>query len=325
MNETLTSSKLASSPRIVLVGAAHMDRVARSGEPYRAGASNPGVVQSRVGGAAFNAARALACYGARLDLVSARGGDGDGLTVAEAIEALGIGDRSSTWLDRRTAQYLAVLDAGGELVAGVADMAIYDLLLPRVLMRRHQRQALIESDAVFLDANLPSATLTQLAATDLRIAAIGVSPEKVVRLRPTLDRLEALFLSRAEALAMLALDATATADDVLAALRRAGVRRAVVTDGPRSALVVDGPNAWMQTPPNVEAVADVTGAGDTLAAVAFAEWLAGRPFLQAARAGMSAAALHITSGLPASCAASCRQRGAALPLAIPLPIETSRP
>ena len=71
--------------------------------------------------------------GAEVRLCSARGGDPAGERVEEALDAAGIADHSFVWLDRATATYTAILDDRGDLVAGIADMAIYDLLGRRVL------------------------------------------------------------------------------------------------------------------------------------------------------------------------------------------------
>ena len=76
-------------------------------------------------------------------------------------------------------------------------------------------------------------------------------------------------------------------------LGEAGCRQAVVTDGARTAAILaDGVLRW-QAPPLVDTVRDVTGAGDTLAAVATHAILHGRTFLQAARVGMVAASHHV--------------------------------
>ena len=68
-------------PNIVLCGGAHLDRVARSSGVFKESASNPGVSRETIGGASFNAARAVARLGARPRLLSARGGDGVGQLV----------------------------------------------------------------------------------------------------------------------------------------------------------------------------------------------------------------------------------------------------
>lgn len=308
-------------PRIVLLGGAHLDRVARSGVPFAARASNPGSSRESVGGAAFNAARALARVGAETHLVSARGGDSIAAAVEAALESEGIGDGSLTWLDRRSASYTAILDETGELRAAVADMEIYDLLSPRAFRRSHLRETLAAADAWFLDANLPDVSLAHFAASasGRPVFGIAVSPVKVVRFRACLPFLSALFLSRAEAASLLGAAGDTPLGDLARALMATGLRRAVITDGPHPAIVFDGPDLHSQPSPKVDAIRDVTGAGDTLAATAAFEWLSGADFLSAVRVGMAAASFHIEAELPLDALLRCRLRAASLAPATPLP------
>lgn len=301
--------------RIVLAGGAHLDRVARSNGAFESRASNPGSCREAIGGASFNAARALARLGARPHLVSARGGDAVASAVASALEAEGITDGSLTWLDRRSASYTAILDETGELRAAIADMDIYDLLTPRAFRRAHLREMFTGADAWLLDANLPPPTLEELtsSAGGKPVFAIAVSPAKVVRLRNCLPALAALFLSRAEAASLAKAPSDSSPCDLARHLSEAGLRRAVVTDGPRPAAILDGGAIHLQAPPLVESVRDVTGAGDTLAAVAMLEHLAGADFLAAVRAGMAASSLHIQSELPKDALPLCRSLASALP------------
>ena len=173
-----------------------MDRRGRSDRAFRLGVSNPGSFGETAGGAIFNAARALRRLGTDVVVVSGRGGDGDGKLVAKAIRGLGAADASITWLDRRTPTYTALLDETGDLVGGLADMRLYDVMQPKVFVRRHLRDALAAADALIVDANLPERTIAYLvdAAGPIPVSAIGVSPAKVGRLGPVLSRLAAVFL-----------------------------------------------------------------------------------------------------------------------------------
>lgn len=282
------------APHVLLFGAAHVDRVARSAPPFVPAASNPGECVDTVGGAAFNAGVALRKLGTRVSLVSARGAPPGSEIVLDALVRSGIEDAAITWLDRRTPTYTGVLDEQGELVAAVADMSVYDLLTPRVLGRRHIRDLIGGASALLLDANLPAGAIGWLVAeAGVRpVAAIGVSPAKVDRLAGVLSHLSALFVTGKEAGVLT----SANTDDVAVlarSLAEQGARRAVVTDGPRACAVLDDGVVYLQEPPVVRAVANVTGAGDTLAAVAFHAFCDGYPFPQATRLGVAAASLHI--------------------------------
>lgn len=293
MNKPLPVSSQLS---VFAAGAAHIDRRAKADAPYRPGASNPGRFDDVPGGAIFNAALALDALGCAVAIQSARGGDSDGYRIAEAIAARKFTDFSITWIDRGTPTYTAILDDRSELVAGIADMGLYDLLVPRVFRRRHVRAAIDGADALLVDANLPSGSIDALAATAgaRPVAAIGVSPAKVQRLHGAIGSLSALFLSHAEAASLV--DASSgTSPRLLAELLvELGARRAVITDGPREVVVVDGETVVFQQPPTV-VPRDVTGAGDTLAATALVGLCQDRAWIDCIRAGLVASSIRISA------------------------------
>lgn len=306
---------------VLLMGAAHPDRIGRSGVPFRPGASNPGILRESIGGAVLNAGIALRCFGARVSLVSARGGDGAAHSVIDELAHHRIEDNAIVWLDRATASYTAILDDNGELVAGIADMAIYDMLSVRALSRRHLRERLAAAEVLLLDANLPATTLHALCTESGALrAAIAVSPEKVTRLRTALPNLDLVFLSRAEARALT--NGASGSHEIVTALRELGVRRAIVTDGPRPVLVIDAEAASLQEPPTLVSVRDVTGAGDTLAAITLLQFASGLSLPAAVRWGLAAASLRISDGLGPDTPTAAQRIAAALPSPIPLRQET---
>lgn len=282
---------------IMAVGAAHLDRRARSSVTFQPRASNPGVVTETVGGAAFNAALAMRLFGTKVLLCSTRGGDSAGQRVAEASANAGIEEHAFVWLDRATATYTAILDDRGDLVAGIADMAIYDLLRHRVLRQRRVRLEMLQANALLIDANLPGETIPYLLDRFVGrpTAAIAVSPAKAMRLASCLPRLGAVFLSRAEAAALVEMTPATETLRLARGLQEMGLRRAVVTDGPLEAAIIDEGQIHLQSPPPVTSLRDVTGAGDTLAGVAFQAFVAGRPFRDAVRLGMAAASRRIST------------------------------
>lgn len=291
---TLTSSTTA---RLIGVGGAHIDRRGQVSGLYIPGASNPGVMREDVGGVVFNALRTAQRRGVACSLLSLRGGDTAGELVAREIAEAGIEDRSAVFLDRATASYTALIDRDGDLIAGFADMGLYDLF-PRQLRRAACRDAIGSSDAVLCDANLPEAALRLAAAAagDAPFHAIGISPAKVTRLASLLPRIDCLFVNRKEALALarhLGLEHV----DAVAALRAAGLRGAVVTDGAGPLVGFDTRGTFAIQPPALDEIADVTGAGDALAGATVAALTRGLPLAEAACEGMAAALLALRSPL----------------------------
>lgn len=285
------------SRHIFAVGGAHIDRRGQVSATYVPSASNPGTVSEEVGGGVFNALRNTVRRGITASLLSVRGGDWAGANVARAIAASGIADLSAVFLDRATPSYTALLDQDGELIAGLADMALYEMAFPKQIRRAKVREEIARANAVLCDANLPEAALKSLLAlTDGKsVFAIAISPAKVIRLSRFLDRVSCLFMNAAEAAALCGEDRNADAPSIVASLRRAGLDRGIITAGGGAVTGFDGSDVFSLLPPAPRRIADVTGAGDALAGVAIANLMAGKPLRDALRFGMAAAMLTVES------------------------------
>jgi sugar/nucleoside kinase (ribokinase family) len=288
---------MSAAPVLLAVGGAHIDRRGRIAGAYVPAASNPGTMIEDVGGGAFNALRTAVRRGVAASLLSLRGGDAAGETVARAIREAGIADLSAVFLDRSTPSYTAILDAEGELVVGFADMALYDLAFPKQVRRSSLRDAAMAADALLVDANLPGNALERLAglARPKPVFAVAISPAKVVRLRAVTQRLTLAFLNRREIHALAGLEHDAPVTEIVAGLRAIGLGGAVVTAGGGPVVGYDGSGVFSLTPPVPRRLADVTGAGDALAGAVVAAMLRGRPLRAALREGAAAALLAIGS------------------------------
>ncbi|WP_439627467.1 carbohydrate kinase family protein [Shinella sp.] len=285
---------------ILVMGGAHVDRRGRIAGETTPGASNPGGWFVEAGGGAFNAARNLARLGHAVRLVSPRGGDADGDIVAAAAAAAGIEDTPFTFLDRATPSYTAIIERDGNLVIALADMGLYRLFSPRRLQQRAMREAVAAAGLILTDANLPAETLGAMAkaaaAAGVPIAGIAISPAKVVRFEQTLSALAFLFMNEAEARTLTGA-APENPADWPKALRAAGLAAGVVTRGGRGVIAFDATGAVLVTPPEIPALGDVTGAGDSLASGFVSARLAGRDLGEALRHGAAAAAITVRSPL----------------------------
>lgn len=285
---------------ILVMGGAHVDRRGRIAGETAPGASNPGAWFVEAGGGAFNAARNLARLGRTVRLVSPRGGDADGAIVAAAAEAAGVEDTPFTFLDRATPSYTAIIERDGNLVIALADMELYRLFSPRRLQQRAMREAVAAAGLILTDANLPAETLAAMAAAaraaGVPIAGIAISPAKVPRFAASLSALAFLFMNEAEARTLAGV-APEDPADWPKALRAAGLCAGVVTRGGRGVVAFDAEKAVLVTPPQAPALADVTGAGDSLASGFLDAWMAGHDIGEALRHGVAAAAITVRSPL----------------------------
>ena len=264
-------------PKILAVGGAHIDRRGQVAGPFVPGASNPGTMREDVGGGAFNALRNAVRRGAAGSLLSVRGGDAAGDIVARAIAEAGILDLSAVFLDRATPSYTALLDREGDVIAALADMALYELAFPKQMRRAKVREAVLAADAVLCDANLPDAALQRLMplAAGKPVFAIAISPAKAIRLSGVLSSLSCLFMNRREAAALVASDAGETIGGIVDGLRRLGLASGVITQGSGPVTGFDRSGVISIDPPAPRRIADVTGAGDALAGAATAALLNG--------------------------------------------------
>lgn len=284
-------------PFLLGIGGAHIDRRGTMSADYIYGASIPGQMIEEAGGGVLNALRTAAQFQIECTLLSVRGGDAAGEMVASELKRAGIADLSSIFLDRATASYTALLERNGNVIAALADMSIYDAALPRQISRRKTRDAIAQSDAILIDANMPENAITHLLlrCEDKPVYALAISPAKAVRLRTGLHRLAGLFLNQREAAAILAIEGNAAnhSMDLASKLMEAGLKCCVVTNGADDVCVAHGSTIAMIAPPKTDNVVDVTGAGDAMAGAIIAALLNKMELSHALKHGLAAAALTV--------------------------------
>ena len=281
------------APNLLIIGGAHVDRLARLKGPHVAQTSNPVDVVEDVGGGGFNAGRAAKRFNVSVDILSARGGDAGGALVEAAIAAASMHDHSSVHLDRATPSYTAILEQDGALVTAIADMNLYETAVPRSFKRAPVQKAAALADAILCDANLSANGLGQVfseIASGKPVYVLAISASKVGRISRFLPQLACLFMNRFEASALTALAATTPTAEFLQALAAKGLLRAVITDGGEPAYLLDNGTITLLTPPP-SVIVDVTGAGDCLAGTMVAALLNKSTFIEAGKLGLAAASI----------------------------------
>ncbi|MCU0830765.1 MAG: PfkB family carbohydrate kinase [Rhizobiaceae bacterium] len=309
---------------LLVIGGAHVDRLARLSAPHIAATSNPATVSESAGGGALNAARAARRFGIDVALVSARGADAAAAMVESAIRTAGICDLAAIHLDRATPTYTAILEPDGELVTAIADMRLHETAVGKALRRSPVVQAALSADALLIDANVGAVAIE--TALDLAgskpVHGLAISAGKVSRFATVLPRLATLFLNRHESAALTGVDAARPAAEHAAALHRAGVRRCVVSAGAGPLAILEhGQVQQVPSPPPVE-VADVTGAGDALAGTMVALLMAGATMDEAARHGVAAAALTVTKPGPSPALSMAMIKRLARRIDAPAPVSS---
>jgi pseudouridine kinase len=289
--------------RVTVFGGVTIDRIAASGAPPVASASNPGTIRTLPGGVGLNVAAALGRLGREVRLVARVGADPDGEAIIAAAGAAGV-DTSAIGVSPTTptARYIAALDNAGGLMVGISDMAICEEMTPAAVAPA--ARAARQDELWLVDANLPAETLAFLvgeAASARRpIAAVAVSPAKATRLSRLLDRLTILFATRREAAALLHLAWSGTGPPAAALARDISSRltpNVVITNASDPLAVARYGEVRSFAPLRAE-VRSVNGAGDALAAGTIHGLAAGRDFFEAVIFGLAAAALKVETEGP---------------------------
>jgi pseudouridine kinase len=256
---------------LVCIGAANLDRKLRSLAPLALHTSNPASQTESFGGVARNIAENLARLGTPVALLTAVGSDSSGAALLAHAEAAGIDTHGALRLDdAASGTYTAVLDANGDMVVALADMALYDRVSPAFVAAREAQLA--ASALVVADLNLPldtvDALLAQARRSGVALVLVAVSEPKMARLPRSLAGVRLLIMNAGELAARVGrpLIDDAALETAMREVRAQGARDLVVTRGAAGVLLTlpDGAIARLDAPP--AEVVDVTGAGDAFAA-----------------------------------------------------------
>lgn len=296
---------LSEGESVVVVGGANMDIKARSVRAAVPATSNPGAAAMAAGGVGRNIAENLARLGTRTHLIAGIGTDALGDQVLSATSNAGVRVEHVRRDAASTGTYTAVLDANGELVVAVADMAATEMI--DVEQVADARDLVAAASLLVLDGNLATATLSyalDLAAdVGTRVVLDPVSVPKATLVAPLLDGERPVFAitpNRDELAALTDLPTRTRRQQELAvrALHDRGVEVVWVRLGPAGSLL--GTGGGIVTLDSVDAgagadVVDVTGAGDSMTAAFCHALLEGADPAAAAAYGHAAAALTVAS------------------------------
>ena len=256
---------------VVCMGAANLDRKLRSLAPLALHTSNPASQAESFGGVARNIAENLARLGTPVALLTAVGSDSSGAALLAHAESAGIDTHGALRLDdAASGTYTAVLDANGDMVVALADMALYDRLTPSFVAAREAQLA--AGTLVVADLNLPldtvDALLAQARRSGVALVLVAVSEPKMARLPQALAGVRLLIMNGGELAARVGrtLDDDAALEVAMREVQAQGARDVVVTRGAAGVLLTlpDGAIARLDAPQ--AEVVDVTGAGDAFAA-----------------------------------------------------------
>ncbi|HWL24417.1 MAG TPA: PfkB family carbohydrate kinase [Ureibacillus sp.] len=284
---------------VVVIGGANVDRKFHIEEDVQFGTSNPATISISVGGVARNVAENLGRLGSSVKLITLMGKDSDATFIEE---------ESSAYIDlnlveklehEKTGSYSAVLNNKGELVLGLANMSIYDLLLPNLLKK--YEVTLLNSKCIIVDLNCPKETVAYLRelaiSKSIDFAIVPVSSSKMKNMPDQLNGVTYFIcnLDEAETYLNITIKQKADCEKAVELLLKKGAKNVVLTLGEKGVYIGNSSGIKHLEAIEVKVVNDVTGAGDAFVGATLHGVLIGERFEEAVRLGLYNASKTIES------------------------------
>lgn len=184
---------------VLVIGGVNMDVGGKTDRRLVFGDSNPGQVNTSLGGVGFNIARNLCRMGVKTSMMTVLGDDAAAEQACQEASKIGLDmSLSSAVRGGRTGAYFYLLNEDGDMMVAVNDMAIYEYLTPALLARKMNE--INNFDLVVLDANIPQESIEYLF-TFCRVPVLAdpVSTVKAEKLRGVMGKLYAIKPNRLEA------------------------------------------------------------------------------------------------------------------------------
>jgi pseudouridine kinase len=316
---------------VVVIGGANIDLRGRSEEELKRYTSNPGKINIGSGGVGRNIAHNLALLSVPVTLLSAVGDDGEGIRILEETGKAGVKmEQMIISGEHPTGIYLGILDEKGEMEVAVSDMRILEEVTVDYL--RSKAYLIKESKIVVVDTNIPEESIGYVVelCNKVKVPVLiePVSVEKAKKLRGILNgrwTIDYITPNRDELASISGMEIGDDQDiNIVRAveeLKGKGVKNVIVTLGKRGVYVSseggsfrgegEGEGSgeressrekdeigrgWKRfIRPSAGKAVDVTGAGDALAAGLVYGIYKGYSMEVAARFGLGAAALTIST------------------------------
>lgn len=287
---------LAKKPYVVVVGGANMDIAGKAAGTLTPHDSNPGEVRMLPGGAGRNIAHNLALLENDVKLISAFGEDSRSQEIMESCRSVGIdvGD-SFIFPGESAGTYLYVMGNDGEMQMAVADMKIFDKLMPEYLETR--RDLIDRSRVCIIDTNLPQESIKYLVeTTQVPVFCDPVSTAKAVKLKGLLGKIHTLKPNKleAEVLSGVTIHDKASLKRAAKVLLDTGLKRVFISLSEKGLYCADRSNAFMlkNLPSNV---VNATGAGDAMIAAMAWAYMNDMSLEQTGRAALAASSIVVES------------------------------
>lgn len=256
---------------VYCIGAMNVDRKFMLHSPLVPKTSNPTSSSVSIGGVARNIAENLGRMGQAVCLLSVAGIDQDYEWIKRQTQVYVNLEHVTQLADNATSTYSAILDETGEMQLALADMAICDQMTVNWL-QSHQA-LLAQARAIVVDLNAPLETIQSIIELakqhNVMLTIVPVSSPKMAHLPRSLQGVTWLIVNQDESETFFNCVVQSEAEfEQLADLWLAtGVENVVITRGKKTSYYANQQGERQHfSPPIVEEIVDVTGAGDSYAA-----------------------------------------------------------
>ncbi|MFC4558240.1 carbohydrate kinase [Virgibacillus kekensis] len=273
--------------QIVCIGGANIDRKFYVKDKLQMGTSNPIYSAQNPGGVARNIAENLGRLGLDITLLTVSGVDQGWEYIAEQSDPyMNLGEVTH-FSKESTGSYTAVLDEAGDLVLGLADMDIFDLMIPEWIQQHVP--ILNQAKCILADLNCPQETLQFLCkfakSHAIPLILVTVSAPKMKHIPDQLDGITWIITNHEESEAYF--NRKLKHQESARMWLEQGVENVVVTKGRDGAVIGNNEGEIHPVPAiKTDKIIDVTGAGDAFSSAVTHAWLEGYSLQNIAKAGI---------------------------------------
>lgn len=284
---------------VVVVGGANVDRKFHINDKVQYGSSNPSTISISVGGVARNIAENLGRLGHTVKLITLMGKDQDAVFIEESSSAFIDFELVERLEEEKTGSYSAILDNKGDLVLGLANMAIYDSLLPQIIKK--YEVTLLNSKCIVVDLNCPKETVEYLRevaiSKNIEFTIVPVSSSKMKNMPDNLKGVTYFIcnLDEAETYLNRHIEQSEEFEEAIEELLKKGAENVVLTIGNKGVYIGNSSGIKHLEAIKVNEVNDVTGAGDAFVGATIHGILVGETFEEAVQLGLYNASKTIES------------------------------
>lgn len=254
--------------KVTVIGGSNIDLQGFPSENLRLNDSNPGRIETSLGGVGRNISENLAKLDIPVRLLSAVGSDFYGQKLIKESEEMGIDMQNVLISDKfSTSMYLSIMDESNDMKVAISQMDIYGLLDEQFIQ---DNQFLLKNASVIvLDTNVPKQTIDYICAnfSHIPIFVDPVSSKKAMRLTDSLKYLHTIKPNKHEVEDLLGIP-TKTIDDIRKAgqefLNR-GLKQVFISMGSEGVFACDAHTELMMSA-KLKDIKSATGAGDAFMA-----------------------------------------------------------